>query len=67
MAYLGFYFGGGEGWGGVQNILEKWGYLHLHGYVLYCMLGGVRGYAPPRKFKKWCTLVRFGEDFVKIL
>ena len=42
MAYLGFYFGGG----GVQNILEKWGYLH--GYVLYCMLGGP-GVCSPEK------------------
>ena len=62
MAYLGFYFWGG---GRVQNILEKWGYLH--GYVLYCMLGGSGGMLPREKFKKWCNLVRFGEYFVKIL
>ena len=32
---------------------------------------GVRGQAPPRKFKKWCDLVRFGgyfdQMFLKII
>ena len=59
MAYLGFYFGGGG-----QNILEKRGYLH--GYVLYCMLGGSGGMLPRENFKKWCNVVHFGEYFVKI-
>ena len=27
---------------------------------------GVRGHAPPRKFLKWCNLVRFRKYFVKI-
>ena len=62
MAYLGFYFGGG---GGFKIFLEKWG--HLHGYVLYCMLGGSGDMHPRENFKKWCNLVRFGEYFVKIL
>ena len=41
----------------------KWGYLH--GYVLYCMLGGSGDMLPQENFKKRCNLVRFGEYFVK--
>ena len=50
-------FRGGGGGVGFKIFLEKWGRL----------LGGFGGYPPPRKLKKWCKLVRFGEYFAKIL
>ena len=32
-----------------------------------CLSRGVRGHAPPRKFFKWCNLVRFGVYLDQIL
>ena len=60
MAYLGFYFGGGG-----LKYLGKVGVFAWLCIVLHAR--GVRGYALPRKLKRWCNLVRFGEYFVKIL
>ena len=46
--------------------LEKWGYLH--GYVLYCMLGGPGVCSPVKIFKNgaiWCVLENILLKFCK--
>ena len=62
VEYLGFHFGGG----GVQNIFWKSGGISAWQSHTFAM-GVNRGHALPRKFFKWCNLVRFGEYFAKIL
>ena len=58
--------------GGVQNFSGKVGVFALReapcsAWLSHAFARGVRGHAPPRKFKKWCNLVRFREYFAKIL
>ena len=61
VAYLGFHFGGG----GVQNFLEKWGYLHsakrhaARGELATRLLWGFGGMLPRENFKKWCNFGAF--------
>ena len=57
VAYLGFYFGGG-----VQNFSGKvevfvWREAPCSAWRSHAFARGVRGHAPPRKFKK---MVQFG-------
>ena len=61
VANIGFYFEGGGG--GVQNILEKWGYLRVAIKATHLPYGGFGGMFPREFFLKWWNLVRFWRIF----
>ena len=64
VAYLGFNSGG------VQNFSGKLGVFEWHEAPCSeatLLLGGFGGMLPRENFLKWCNLVRFRENFAKIL